>query len=97
MRYGNDVSKFFFAHHTSRKKKAVINLECARASWVDYEDVTLGAQLMPFMQYARPPVCDVAPLPALSGTEIDMFNQVHVLGMRWRSATRPRHAAAPDW
>jgi hypothetical protein len=68
-RYGNDVSKLFFAHHTSRKKKAVIDLECARAPRADYEHVSLGAQLMPLMQYARPSVCDVAPLPALTRTE----------------------------
>ena len=56
-----------------------INLECAKASRVDFEDVTLRADYMPLMQCARPSVCGVAPLLMLSGTDIDMLNQVHEL------------------
>ena len=36
---------------------------------------------MPFMQCARPSVCGVAQLLMLSGTDIDMFNQVHEPGV----------------
>ena len=36
---------------------------------------------MPLIHCARPPVCGVAPLLMLSGTDIDMLNQAHELGV----------------